>query len=167
MKGWGLEAARSFNETKRKVRKRCYTSQTWCFSFFLYSLLSYSITLVCNTAGKKMTQIPLGTNKYGMAGMLLIIIIITIMEICKAPTLWLKAWNKHYMTHIMYIEMEMLSAIKQYIRKKKKLTHNVDKSLEALLFYYTFYTCTIYLFSFLYLLLSLSNALGLKQNKQK
>ena len=26
----------------------------------------------------------------------------------------------------MYIEMEMLSAIKMYIRKKKKLTHNVD-----------------------------------------
>ena len=26
------------------------------------------------------------------------------MEICKPPTLWLKAVNKH--THIMYIEME-------------------------------------------------------------
>ena len=26
------------------------------------------------------------------------------MEICKAPTLWLRALNKH--THIMYIEME-------------------------------------------------------------
>ena len=26
------------------------------------------------------------------------------MEICKAPTLWLKALNKY--THIMYIEME-------------------------------------------------------------
>ena len=85
-----------------------------------------------------------------MAGMLLIII--TIMEICKAPTLWLKALNKHSITHIMYIEMEMLSAIKQYIYiwKKKKLTHNVDKSLEALLFYYIFYTSTKYLFSFLY-----------------
>ena len=33
----------------------------------------------------------------------------------------------------MYIEMEMLSAIKMYIRKNKKLTHNVDKSLKALL----------------------------------
>ena len=33
--------------------------------------------------------------------------IIIIMEICKAPTLRLKALNKH--THIMYIEMEMLS----------------------------------------------------------
>ena len=30
--------------------------------------------------------------------------IIIIMEICKAPTLRLKALNKH--THIMYIEME-------------------------------------------------------------
>ena len=30
--------------------------------------------------------------------------IIIIIEICKAPTLWLKALNKH--THIMYIEME-------------------------------------------------------------
>ena len=26
------------------------------------------------------------------------------MKICKAPTLWLKAMNKH--THIMYIKME-------------------------------------------------------------
>ena len=32
---------------------------------------------------------------------------IIIMEICKAPTLRLKALNKH--THIMYIEMKMLS----------------------------------------------------------
>ena len=32
------------------------------------------------------------------------IIIIIIMEICKAPTLRLKALNKHI--HIMYIEME-------------------------------------------------------------
>ena len=42
------------------------------------------------------------------------------MEICKAPTLRLKALNKHSITHIMYIEMEMLSAIKMYIRKRKK-----------------------------------------------
>ena len=57
---------------------------------------------------------------------IIIIIITIIMEICKAPTLLLKSLNKH--THIMYIEMEMLSAIKMYIRKeKKKLTHNVDK----------------------------------------
>ena len=48
------------------------------------------------------------------------------MEICKAPTLRLKALNKHSTTHIMYIEMEMLSAIKMFIRKKEKLTHNVD-----------------------------------------
>ena len=31
---------------------------------------------------------------------------IIIMEICKAPTLRLKALNKHNITHIMYIEME-------------------------------------------------------------
>ena len=51
------------------------------------------------------------------------------MKICKAPTLGLKALNKHSMAHIMNIEMEMLSAIKMYIRKRKrkKLTHNVDK----------------------------------------
>ena len=54
------------------------------------------------------------------------------MEICKAPTLRLKALDKHGITHIMYIRMEILSAIKMYIRKKKKLTHNVDKSLKAL-----------------------------------
>ena len=35
------------------------------------------------------------------------------MEICKAPTLRLKALNKH--THIMYIEMENV------IKKKKKM----------------------------------------------
>ena len=34
------------------------------------------------------------------------------MEICKAPTLRLKALNKH--THIMYVEMENV------IKKKKK-----------------------------------------------
>ena len=48
------------------------------------------------------------------------------MEICKAPTLPLKALNRHSITHIMYIEMEMLSAIKMYVRKRK-LTDNVDK----------------------------------------
>ena len=55
------------------------------------------------------------------------------MEICKAaPTQRLKALNKHSITHTMYIEMEMLSAIKMYIRKKQKQIHNVDKSLKAL-----------------------------------
>ena len=51
------------------------------------------------------------------------------MEICKAPTLRLRVLNKHSITHIMCIKMEM-SAIKMYIRRKKrgkKLTHNVDK----------------------------------------
>ena len=48
------------------------------------------------------------------------------MEICKAPTLRLKALNKHSITHMMYIEMEMLLAIKMYIRK------NVDNSMKAL-----------------------------------
>ena len=41
----------------------------------------------------------------------IIIIMIIIMEICKAPTLQLKALNKH--THIMYIEMENVT--KKYI----------------------------------------------------
>ena len=47
-------------------------------------------------------------------------VIMIIMEICKAPTLWLKALNKHSITHIMDIEMEMLSAIKMYNYKKKR-----------------------------------------------
>ena len=51
-------------------------------------------------------------------------LIVIIMEICKVPILQLKALNKHSITHIIYIEIEMLSAIKLYIRKKKKLTHN-------------------------------------------
>ena len=38
--------------------------------------------------------------------------VIIIMEICKASTLRLKALNKYSITHIMYIEIEMLSAIK-------------------------------------------------------
>ena len=42
------------------------------------------------------------------------------MEICKAPTLRLKALNKHSITHILYIVMEMLSAIKMNIKKEKK-----------------------------------------------
>ena len=37
------------------------------------------------------------------------------MEICKAPTLRLKALNKHSIAHIMYIEMEMLSVIKMCV----------------------------------------------------
>ena len=40
--------------------------------------------------------------------------IIIIIEICKAPTLRLKALNKH--THIMYIEME--NVITPQIKKK-------------------------------------------------
>ena len=44
------------------------------------------------------------------------------MEICKAPTLRLKALNMHSITHIMYIEMEMLWGKK----KKKRVTHNAD-----------------------------------------
>ena len=40
-------------------------------------------------------------------------IIIIIMEICKAPTLRLEALNKH--THIMYIEME--NVIKRFFFK--------------------------------------------------
>ena len=38
-------------------------------------------------------------------------LIMIIMEICKAPTLRLKALNKH--THIMYIEMENVIKTKQ------------------------------------------------------
>ena len=42
------------------------------------------------------------------------------MEICKAPTLRLKALNKHSITHIMYIEMEMLSKKK---KEEKRYRH--------------------------------------------
>ena len=38
------------------------------------------------------------------------------MEIRKAPILWLKALNKHSITHIMYNEMKNVI---------KKLTHNI------------------------------------------
>ena len=35
------------------------------------------------------------------------------MEICKAPTLWLKALNKH--THIIYIEVENVIQKNKYV----------------------------------------------------
>ena len=38
------------------------------------------------------------------------------MDICKAPTLRLKAMNKHSITHIMYIEMENVIS---NLKKKK------------------------------------------------
>ena len=38
------------------------------------------------------------------------------MEICKAPTLWLKALNKH--THIMYIEMENVIPQNKYVYRQ-------------------------------------------------
>ena len=41
------------------------------------------------------------------------LIIIIIMEICKAPTLRLKALNKH--AHIMYIEMENVIQKNKYV----------------------------------------------------
>ena len=41
------------------------------------------------------------------------------MEICKAPTLWLKALNKH--THIMYIEMENVINLKINIDKRSSI----------------------------------------------
>ena len=44
---------------------------------------------------------------------ILMLIIIIIMEICKAPTLWLIALNKH--THIMFIEMENVIPKNKYV----------------------------------------------------
>ena len=49
-----------------------------------------------------------------------IIMIIIIMEICKAPTLRLKALNKHSMTRVMYIEMEMVSAVRESDRQTER-----------------------------------------------
>ena len=51
---------------------------------------------------------------------LIVLLSFLIMEICKAPSLRLKAQNKHSITHIMYIEMERLSAIKMYYKKLEK-----------------------------------------------
>ena len=45
------------------------------------------------------------------------------MEICKAPTLRLKALNKH--THILYIKME--NVIQKKKKKKKYISTSVDK----------------------------------------
>ena len=46
------------------------------------------------------------------------------MKICKAPTLRLKALNRH--THIMYIEMENVIQKKKE-KKKKKKEEDIDK----------------------------------------
>ena len=55
------------------------------------------------------------------------------MEICKAPTLRLKALNKH--THIMYIEMEnVIPKIKYvYIDKRSSITKHTKGSKECYL----------------------------------
>ena len=50
----------------------------------------------------------------------LISMLIIIMEICKAPTLRLKAVNMHCTTHIMYIEMENVISNENVYKKKKK-----------------------------------------------
>ena len=59
-------------------------------------------------------------------------VIIIIMEICKAPTLRLKALNKH--THIMYIEMENVISnkknIKIYIYKKERKKEEKERKKE-------------------------------------
>ena len=49
-----------------------------------------------------------------------LIIIIVIMEICKAPTLRLRVLNKHSITHIMYVEMENVISNKNVCKKRKK-----------------------------------------------
>jgi len=48
-----------------------------------------------------------------------LLVIITIMEICKAPILRLKALSRH--THIMYIEMEtVIKKIYIYIKEEEE-----------------------------------------------
>ena len=47
--------------------------------------------------------------------------VLILMEICKAPTLWLNALNKH--THIMYIEM------KNVIPPQKKEEEEVEEDI--------------------------------------
>ena len=58
-----------------------------------------------------------------------ILLIIIIMEICKALTLWLKALNKH--TRIMYIEME--NVIKKIFKNiyRQVFKHNYAKHAHA------------------------------------
>ena len=58
----------------------------------------------------------------------IIIIMILIMEICKAHTLRLKALNK-YNTHIVHRDGSVISNKNVYKKRKKekKLTHNVER----------------------------------------
>ena len=55
---------------------------------------------------------------------IIIIIIIITMEICKAPTLRLKALNKH--THLMYIEMENVIEKKKKRKKRRSIYRQVQ-----------------------------------------
>ena len=48
-----------------------------------------------------------------------------LLEMCKMPTLQLEALNKHYVTHIMYVEM------KNVICNLTKLTHNYVQDVHA------------------------------------
>ena len=59
---------------------------------------------------------------------IIFIIIIIIMEVCKAPSLRLKALNRR--THIMYIEME--NVIKKQ-NKTKGFKHNYAKDAHTIL----------------------------------
>ena len=44
------------------------------------------------------------------------------MEICKAPTLQLKALNKHGITQIMYTQMENVISNNVYKKKERKFS---------------------------------------------
>ena len=62
---------------------------------------------------------------WGRGWYLVMLCVIIIMEICKAPTLRLKALNKH--THIMYIEMENVIPPKKRERYWQGFKHNYAK----------------------------------------
>ena len=85
-----------------------------CDTYFLQGLLDK--LLVTQTVEKMVVTQTLETATFCRICMTTCLII-TIMEICKAPTLRLKGLNKHSKTYIMYIDMEMLSAIKMYVGK--------------------------------------------------
>ena len=51
---------------------------------------------------------------------LVLVQIIILIKICNAPTLRLKALNKHRITHVMYIEMENVINNKNVYKKKEK-----------------------------------------------
>ena len=99
------------------MTKLCLRSVSQCYDWTVFKQCLPVLWLNCVQAVSAcvMTELCSG-NFYLCYDWAVLIIIIIIMEICKAPTLQLKALNKH--THIMYIEMDNVIPPKKCIYRQ-------------------------------------------------